>query len=70
MNENNNTEIKVGSTVWVDDGYDSGFYEVRSINEEKNDCWVVGYDIGQKDRTVEQQLPLNWVKKLQIKSED
>ena len=56
------TRIRYGDQVEIDDGEDSGIYEVRSIYVGEDDCWL--YAELEDGRDVEQQFPLTWIENL------
>lgn len=56
------TRIRYGDKVEIDDGEDSGTYEVRSIDVPADDCWL--YAEMEDGRDVEQQFPLTWIESI------
>ena len=59
------TNLKIGDKVWIEDGEDSGEYEIAHIELEDDNCWLVA-DIPSEDdpeetRSVEQEFPLSWI---------
>lgn len=58
------TNLKIGDQIYLNDEEDSGLYQITRIIVENDDCWLIGYDIGEDERDVEQQLPLSWVENI------
>jgi bifunctional DNA-binding transcriptional regulator/antitoxin component of YhaV-PrlF toxin-antitoxin module len=56
--------IKVGDRLYFDDDEDSGEYIVIRIDAERDNCWLLGENIGDDERTVEQELPLSFANRL------
>jgi hypothetical protein len=65
------TKLVLGDKVWIEDGEDSGEYQVRTIDVTEDDCWLYAElppsehesdpDCPDCTRDVEQQFPLTWV---------
>ena len=59
------TRIRLGDKVYINDGEDSGIYEIRIIVPEKDDCWLYAEipdeDDPETTRDIEQQFPLSWI---------
>lgn len=61
----NNNMIKVGDRLYFNDDEDSGEYTVIRIDIERDNCWLIGENIGDDERTVEQELPLSFANRLE-----
>lgn len=55
------TKLKIGDTIYISDGDDSGDYEIKSIDLKAGNCWLYGEIDG---RDLEQELPLLWVEEI------
>jgi hypothetical protein len=59
------TRLMHGDKVYIEDGEDSGIYEIRVLVPEKDDCWLYAEipDEENPDQTrdIEQQFPLSWI---------
>jgi len=59
------TRLRIGDKVFIEDGEDSGEYEIRTLRPEKDDCWLYGEipdeDDPDETRDIEQQFPMSWV---------
>ena len=59
------TRLRIGDKVFIEDGEDSGEYEIRTLRPEKDDCWLYGEIADEDDpdetRDIEQQFPMSWV---------
>jgi hypothetical protein len=53
------TRLRIGDKVEIEDGEDSGKYEVRIIRPEEDDCWL--YATLPDGRDIEQQFPMTWI---------
>ena len=57
--------IKVGDRLYFNDDEDSGEYTVIRIDIERDNCWLICENIGDDERTVEQELPLSFANRLE-----
>lgn len=59
------TRLRIGDMVFIEDGKDSGEYEIRILRPEEDDCWLYGKipdeDDPDETRDIEQQFPMSWV---------
>lgn len=59
------TRLRIGDKVFIEDGEDSGEYEIRTLRPEKDDCWLYGEipdeDDPDETRDIEQQFPMSWI---------
>jgi hypothetical protein len=53
------TRLRIGDKVDLEDGKDSGEYEIRILRPEEDDCWL--YATLPDGRDVEQQFPMTWI---------
>jgi len=59
------TRLRIGDKVFIEDGEDSGEYEIRILRPDQDDCWLYGEIADEDDpdetRDIEQQFPMSWV---------
>jgi bifunctional DNA-binding transcriptional regulator/antitoxin component of YhaV-PrlF toxin-antitoxin module len=59
------TRLRIGDKVYIEDGEDSGEYEIRVLRPEEDDCWLYGEipdeDDPDETRDIEQQFPMSWI---------
>jgi len=59
------TRLRIGDKVYIEDGEDSGEYEICVLRPEEDDCWLYGEipdeDDPDETRDIEQQFPMSWV---------